>query len=283
VDLVVFNHLSFYDTFPITLAARRLGISTVQCYEDERFEIVSKDSLGLARRIFGINSWLADRWCSRMADGILVISTYLQEKYSRLSRNPERVWLMPTIVDCDQWSCPPEDLTKPPQILYSGGFGEQEELEKVIEALSLVKKKGHGFRLLMLGANPGVARVQKVKELIHLLGLADDIEIRGFVPLDEVREEICRSSILLNIRRDSLWSRSGLSTKLSEFLASGRLVVVSDVGDNARYVKDGESALVVSNPEDVQEIAGALEKAISLGQGRQRVGQARASSRALSF
>ncbi|HUA67894.1 MAG TPA: hypothetical protein VMA13_05040, partial [Candidatus Saccharimonadales bacterium] len=40
VDLVVFNNLSFYDTFPLTRLARSLGARTIQCYEDERFELL---------------------------------------------------------------------------------------------------------------------------------------------------------------------------------------------------------------------------------------------------
>src|SRR6266566_1182385 len=50
-------------------------------------------------RIFGWNSWAADRWCPKLANEIWVISSYLREKYARLSGRPESVRIIPTIID----------------------------------------------------------------------------------------------------------------------------------------------------------------------------------------
>jgi hypothetical protein len=45
LGLILFNNLASYDTFPVTRLAARLGIPTIQGYEDERFE-----GLGAGRR-----------------------------------------------------------------------------------------------------------------------------------------------------------------------------------------------------------------------------------------
>src|SRR5205823_4574927 len=134
VDLIVLNSLSFYDILPITLWARRHHVRTIQCYEDERMEIVSKENLGLARRVFGFNAWLADRWCSRLADSIIVISHYLKKKYDALTGDPAKVHVVPTIIDCEEWTVPEESLTDRPKILYTGTLTEQDEVEQVVEA-----------------------------------------------------------------------------------------------------------------------------------------------------
>ena len=96
----------------------------------------------------------------------------------------------------------------------------------------------------------------------------------GFVPLAEVRRHICQANLLINIRADGVWSRSGLSTKLSEYLASGRMVITSDVGDVPVYLRDGESALFVSGAATVAEIAGAVDRALASPELRRRVGEA---------
>jgi glycosyltransferase involved in cell wall biosynthesis len=77
----------------------------------------------------------------------------------------------------------------------------------------------------------------------------------------------------VNLRNNSIWSRSGLSTKLSEYLAAGRAVLTTDVGDNARYVEDGKSALVVSPDEPHEKVAAVLRQAIEHADWRRELGQ----------
>lgn len=271
LDLVIFNNLAFYDTFPITRLANRLGIPTIQCYEDERKELIV-GGLGLATRLFGWNAWAADRWCSPMADQIWVISSYLEEKYARLSGNADRVVIIPTIIDCNEWTFPPEPAHPKPVLLYSGSFAEQEDIEKLARALGVLRRQGIKFQMRFLGARPDLPRVQQLQALAGELGIANCIELKGVCPSSVVKEEVCNANILLNLRNDSLWSRSGLSTKLSEYLASGRTVLTTDVGDNARYVQHGQSALVVGANDPPEKVADVLRQAIESPELRRRLG-----------
>jgi len=273
LDLIVFNNLAFYDTYPITRLARRLGIPTIQCYEDERLEVVMASKLGLARRIFGWNSWLADRWCSRMADQLWVISSYLKEKYARLSRHPERVRIIPTIVDCEAWKVPPEPETPMPVILYSGSFGEQEDIAKTTEALGVLRRQNIPFRMRFLGADPQLPGVPVLRTLVKSLGLEDCVDIKGFCVAEVVKQEVAQASILVNLRTNSIWSQSGLSTKLSEYLAAGRTVLTTDIGDNARYVENGKSAIVVSVDDSAERVAAILKEPLQDPALRRRLGE----------
>jgi glycosyltransferase involved in cell wall biosynthesis len=271
LDLVFFNHLTFYDTFPITRLAKRLGIPTIQCYEDERRELVGHD-LGLARRIFGVNSWAADRWCSGQAAQIWVISSYLREKYARLSGRPSRVCIIPTIIDCDAWSLLPEPDNPCPVILYSGSFGEQDDTEKLVQALGCLKRQKVDFRMRFLGGKPGLPQVERLKSSARDLGIENAIELKGFCPSAAVKQEITSANILVNLRTNSLWGRSGLSTKLSEYLAAGRAVLTTDIGDNARYVENGKSALVVSADAPPEKIAAVMKEALERPGWRRQIG-----------
>ena len=98
--------------------------------------------------------------------------------------------------------------------------------------------------------------------------------MRGFVPLADVRAAIESADVLYSVRRDGVWSRSGLSTKLSEYLASGRVVVAAEVGDVGAYLRAGESALLVSPGAGASEIAAALERALDSEELRARIGAA---------
>ncbi|MFH1132251.1 MAG: glycosyltransferase, partial [Pseudomonadota bacterium] len=174
-----------------------------------------------------------------------------------------------------EWACPDEQEVNEPVILYSGAFAEQDELENLIQAFGLLKKKGLQFRVVMLGGNKREPnRVQETAAQIEQLGLTDVVEMKGFVPLEQVRKQLCQSNILINIRRDGIWSRSGLSTKLSEYLASGRMVISSEVGEVEYYLKDGKSALLVSGQTTAKEIAQALERGLASLELRQKIGAA---------
>jgi len=273
LDVVFFNNLAFYDTFPITLLAQRFRIPTIQCYEDERHEVIDPGRGGLARRLFGWNSWAADRWCSPLANQIWVISSYLQDKYARLSGDATRVHIIPTIIDCDAWSMPQESARSTPVILYSGGFGDQDDMEKLICSLGLLKRQNVPFHMRLLGAKPQLPRVKGLQSLAAELGLGTMIEFRGFCLSETVKQEIRNANILVNLRTNSLWSKSGLSTKLSEYLASGRTVLTTDIGDNARYVENGRSALVVSPEDSAEKVAETLRNAIEQPALRKKLGQ----------
>ncbi len=273
LDWIFFNNLAFYDTYPVTRLARKLGIPTIQCYEDERHEVLDPRRLGLARRVFGWNSWLADRWCSPMADQIWVISSYLQEKYARLSGHAERVRIVPTIIDCAAWKLPSEPDTAAPVILYSGGFGDQDDMEKLMHALACLKQQNVKFQMRLLGARPELQRVKQLQFMVKELGLEQKVEFKGFCLSAAVKEEVGKANILVNLRNDSVWSRSGLSTKLSEYLAAGRTVLTSDVGDNARYVENEKSALVVSADDPAEKVAAVLRRAIEHPEWRRQLSE----------
>jgi glycosyltransferase involved in cell wall biosynthesis len=275
LDVVWFNCLSFYDVAPLTRLAQRLGLATVQSYEDERRELVSHEALAMSRRLFAVNSRLADRWCPARADAVVTISSYLRAKYSSLVKDPERVFLVPTIVDCEQWKLPAPPEGVEPYVLYIGTFSEQDDLAGIVDALGQLKHSGVPYRATLLGANRREAyRVQAVQRRIQKHGIEDRVTLRGFLPLDQVREEIARSHVLLNLRREGLWSRSGLSTKLSESLASGRLVIASAIGDVPFYLRNDKSALVVPAGASAQRIAEALTRACTDRALRRRLGAA---------
>ena len=275
LDILWFNNLSFYDTWPLTRLAKKLNVKTIQSYEDERQELVSGEVLSLSRRLFALNSRLGDRFCPAMADTLITISEYLNNKYTKLAGSGKEVHLVPTIIDCNEWECPPEPETSCPVILYSGAFGEQDEMSCFIAALSQLKDKGQAFRCVLLGNNTREQwRVEAVKDALNAADLADQVDMPGFVSREQVRAYLAEASILINIRRDGPWSRSGLSTKLSEYLASGRMVLTSAVGDVPNYLSHMESALIVSGQPTADEISRALTMGLDSLYLRRKIGSA---------
>ena len=281
LDLLIINNLALYDTLPLTLCARVLGVRTVQAYEDARMEVVSTRALGLSRRIFGWNSWLSDLICPPLADAVIAISSHLEETYRAHCRGRCPVFLVPTIIDVDAWSGPEAPPDEPPLVLYCGAFSEADNVEVVLDALALVRAAGTPFRCRLVGSSADAPEVRALRRKAGNLGLGEQVEFLSFMPLAQVREQVFAANVLVAMRRDTPWSRSGQSTKLSEYLAAGRAVVAAVIGDNGRYLENGESALLV--PADIQppELARVFGQALRDRALRLRLGAgARRSARA---
>jgi glycosyltransferase involved in cell wall biosynthesis len=250
---VVLNCLSFYDALPINLVCLAFGARCVHAHEDERLETLYPEKMSLARKLFGVNSWLGDRLVMRLASSIIVISSYLRDKYARLTNRP--IEIIPTLIDFEEW---PEVPYQPTggvrRFVYTGALGAQDAMEEVLDAFSRLQLQGKTFSFDVYGdSGRGEGRKEELAALAGKLGLSDCVRFHGQQPHRRVKEAIYQADVLVGIRRANQWALSGLSTKLSEYLSSGRATIASSVGDGAGYLRDGENCLLVQDttqPED---------------------------------
>lgn len=85
----------------------------------------------------------------------------------------------------------------------------------------------------------------------------DYVEYRGFVSDEELEETIKKCDILCMTRTNSRFANYGFPFKLSEYLATGNILLATNVGDVSHYVQNKVSALVVP-PENPKAIAEAI-------------------------
>lgn len=270
IDVLWLNELTFHDMLPLIVLGRLFNMKIVQSYEDEHISICSERALTWRQRWFtGIDNRLADKFLVRRAEAVVVISRYLEKKFAACgARN---LTLIPTIVDANYWKCesPPDGPL--PRFFYSGSFMDIYALPETLLAMGELRSEGFDFEFHCIGnLRNQTPDLKKILRLRDECGLADRMEISDLVPLSEMRKQLVRSNFLLSIRKDSLLSCSGLSTKLSEYLASGRPVVTSAVGDVDFYLQDGVNAIVLANPTK-DTIKQALKKCLMEPEAMQRI------------
>jgi len=260
VDVLWLNELSFHDMLPLMVLARLAGIPTVLSYEDEHVALCAGATLAWQQRIFtGLDDRLADRLLVRRADAVVVICTYLQEKFAALgARN---LTLVPTIVNLDQWHCPPRPPEGRLRFFYAGSLYGTYVLKEILVAMGGLRAEGFAFEFQVFGDVQQGLLMPELLRLRQEFGLQDCVHFSESVPLDELRREIDQADVLLCVRADNQRSRSGLSTKLSECLASGRATVTSRVGDVPRYLTDGVNALIVPSTS-VADIQNTLRQCL---------------------
>jgi len=270
IDVIWFNMLAAHTIWPLTTWARQRGIKTIHSYEDERIK-----GSGIKRRLIYANQWVADNWLSRGADAIVVISYYLKDKYERLTRGKVPVVVIPTIVEADTWFAGPIPENEVPVLLYYGSFYGFDEIELVIDAVGLLKDKGIKTKLWMAGHNRKKPEYMSgLQQYILSKNLGDTVELKGFTPHKEIINYIRKSNILIGLRKDEPWSSTGLSTKLSEYLSTGRPVIATAAGDATRYLTHGENAILMPPGITVTKLAATIEKLVSDKNLQQKLGKA---------
>ena len=90
---------------------------------------------------------------------------------------------------------------------------------------------------------------------------------------DQIPLFICNAELLVLSRPDSHQAQGGFPTKLGEYLATGKPVCVTKVGEIPNYLEDNVSAFL-AEPGDVDSFTDAMDRALSNPEKAREVGLA---------
>ena len=206
--------------------------------------------------------WLYEHVAFKAFDGCLVISTYLQAYCSRFLRESARALLVPIIVDVSQVT-PNDagDVAIAERVSFCGSLDHPEVLA-LFEAFAAVADDFPDVRLQVIGAAKWPRSLDALHGLAGRLGITQRIEFAGQVKREDLFDLLRAARLLVLPRPAGAFSQAGLPTKVGEYLATGRPVVVTAVGDLPLYLRDGVDAYLAP-PDDVPAFAERLRYALS--------------------
>jgi len=225
------------------------------------------------------------------ADGLWTVSEYLASFWIAQGMPPERVMTWPPLVRSTSF----REAGPAPRAhaaVYVGNLMHR-EIDYLLDIAHEVRSKLEGFSLRIYGDAPR-ARREELTALLGTRGLGDVVRIEHPVTPVEVPAVLASADVLLLPRSSGEFSTAGFPNKLGEYLASGRPVVVTGVGDIPHYLRDGETALIV-DPDDCSAFADAVLRVLSDQDLADRIGAAgerfaahkvradRVASRVISF
>lgn len=192
---------------------------------------------------------------ARRLDGILVVSSFLERYFARHTRAP--LLRVPILVELSRF---PEIPSQGHQIVYAGNLAHPEEITSLLHAFAAVARDDAGALLEVIGDDPSSNALVRYPALAAQLGIGDRVEFCGAVDRETVAQRVGSAGVLALPRPATPWAEAGLSTKLAEYLATARPVVVTAVGDIPLYLEDRVSAYLVS-PGDAAAFIAALREA----------------------
>jgi len=136
-------------------------------------------------------------------------------------------------------------------VLYSGNMGLAQGLESVIEAADILQKYPIDFKFVGSGVKQKALKTKADK-----LGLKNVV----FLPVqkkEELIKLIKKASVCLVPLKNNPLFKNAIPSKMFEYMACGRPVIVSISGEVTEIIKKAKSGLI-SSPEDANSIADSI-------------------------
>lgn len=190
------------------------------------------------------------------AHAVIVISRHLKTKYEKISNGRFPVFLMPPVVNLGRIAQVDCGFNSPIRILYSGSFAEKDAVDQLIAAFEIVARRYHDLTLILTGKGLP-EHMAPLHARIAASPCAARITYLGYLDDEEFYRVLNGCDILCMVRHGSAYANAGFPFKLSEYLATGRPVIASRVGDVPLYLEDKRDALLIE-PDSIEAITDAL-------------------------
>lgn len=207
-------------------------------------------------------------------DGMALMTKTLMKYYQDKVHSNTKLLHLPMTVDVDRFK--PEEaypihpgLTQP-YIAFIGVMNNAKDgVNILIDAFGRIAKEYSETNLYLFGFwhydSPG--HQQQISDL----NLKDRVFYKGTVSRDEIPNIIMNAELLVLPRPDSHQAQGGFPTKLGEYLATGKPVCATKVGEIPDYLVDGESVFF-AEPGSVDSFANAMRKALTNPREAKRIG-----------
>lgn len=236
----------------IYILSRIMGIKVIQEHSEHPLRNYQGNPL---RKLNGnIRSYID----TRLGNGIFCISQYLIDFYASKGVKKEKLFLVPSTVD----TCRFLDGNSSPlpfkYILYCGSLTFRKDgVHILIESYKKIYERYPDIRLVLIGKGDSGKEENMIKELVEKLGLTNKVCFLGQLPRTAIPAYLKNATILALARPKSIVADAGFPSKLTEYLATGNPVVVTDVGEIPVYLKDNQNAFL-SEPDNAESFSDKL-------------------------
>lgn len=211
----------------------------------------------------------------KLFDGVLVISECLRTYMAQWLRRGARIVRIPILVDLEPFaSAGPGCSLDGRYVAYCGTLNQPKDgVITLMQAFASIRSEFPDIKLCLIGDSDGRAsHLAEFRGHAQALGLADSVIFTGAMPRGAIPPYLVHATALALARPSSRQASAGFPTKLGEYLATGRPVVVTRTGEIDLFLQDNES-VYFAPPDDVAAFADRLRYALSHLAEADQVGQ----------
>jgi glycosyltransferase involved in cell wall biosynthesis len=242
------------------LYARMIGYKIIlDIIEDNRFERPQ----GFVNRFRLKTSIFLFRFSRKFTDHFVAISEQLYERAELNAKGKVPVSLIPITVNLNYFKRNGYHADKNNlKIFYGGSYAVKDGLKYLIDAFDVVSKKNESIQLILTGSAPIKSDLEEIKTKIDRIAAKNRIRFMGFLKTEDYYNLLNNCDIFCMTRINSVYANAGFPFKLGEFLAAGKAVIATKVGDVPNYLFNDVNALLI-NPDSVEELSDAIMSVVN--------------------
>ncbi|MBU0486060.1 MAG: glycosyltransferase family 4 protein [Proteobacteria bacterium] len=270
-DIVHFQKCSAYAALPAIAAAFYQGRPVHYDWDDWEQAIFEHDNNN------PVAAWLyfqqMEKHLLKLADTVSVASTGLKDLCEKLKFPAARTFLIPVGADLEVFSPEISGAAVRKQygwrkklVIYQGQICGANYVYLFIKAARIILNKRADVDFVIVG---GGDKLKDAKDLACRLEITKGLTFTDKVPHEMVPQFIAAADVAVACFEDNQQVRCKSPLKVKEYMASGKAIVASRVGDLPEML-DGCGLLV--EPENHDEIAAAIEQLLDDDNKRKLLG-----------
>lgn len=209
-----------------------------------------------------------------MCDGVITISDTLMSLAIKYISNNCHIIKIPILVDFDQYYL--EDRSpevEVPYIFHSGTLYEQKDgILGMLEAFGKASQEmTTSIQFISTGTPNKSPHYHDIERIIKEYQLEDKITFTGYISNEKLKDYLSKASLVIINKYPNQQNTYCFSTKLGEYLAAGKPVIITKVGEAMNWLKDGENAYTIE-PNDTEILAKTIVEAFVDSEKRKTIG-----------
>jgi len=210
-----------------------------------------------------------------IVDAILPISRNL-ENYASPFVNPScRMCRIPIMVDFDLFNIDDKSSEADmPYIFHSGRLTDQKDgIIGTFEAFGqLIARNDINLKFYLTGKLEDSPECDILRAIIEKYQIQDKIVFVGNLNSSQVRDYLSKAMMVIGFKHDNQQLKYGFPTKYGEYLAAGKPLILTRVGEPVNWLHDNVDCLMI-DAEDISALIDKISLLYSNAQLRQRLGQ----------
>ncbi|MFH0782200.1 MAG: glycosyltransferase family 4 protein [Pseudomonadota bacterium] len=271
-DIVHFQKCTNYAALPAVAAAFYQSRPLHYDWDDWEQAIYEQDNNN------PIASWIyfqqMEKHLLKLADTVSVASSGLRELCEKLRFPKERTFFIPVGADLKvfQPSVSGEEVRqkygwRKKLVIYQGQISGANYVHLFIRAAKIILGKRQDVDFVIVGGGDKLANAQ---ELAGSLGITAGLFFTDKVPHEMVPQFIAAADVAVACFEDNKQVRCKSPLKVKEYMASGKAIIASRVGDLPEML--GDCGKLVA-PDSYLEIAAAIDALLDDDEERSRLGK----------
>jgi len=193
-------------------------------------------------------------------DGAIVISRALEDYVKKHTKARCILCRIPILVDFPKYSLKDLSSTQDEFYIFHAGtlFEQKDGIIGLIKACAIAcKKLNYKLYFKSTGYIDKSPHAEDIKKVISEYKVEKNVAFLGYLSNDELQDYLSKASLVIINKYDNQQNRYCFSTKLAEYLAASKPLIITNVGEAPYWLNNKRDSFIVE-AGDVNSIATAI-------------------------